>query len=78
MLFRIIYEDKASTFEKLLEKDSSVSIHARNLCVLAVKMFKVVKGLALTIINNLFHGSTPPPFNYRGDLKFQTKMIGGI
>ena len=61
MLFRIIYEDKASTFEKLLEKDSSVSIHARNLCVLAVKMFKVVKGLALTIINDLFHGSTPPP-----------------
>ena len=78
MLFRIIYEDKASSFEKLLEKDSSVSIHARNLCVLAVKMFKVVKGLALTIINDLFHGSTPPPpFNYRGDLKFQTKIIGG-
>ena len=54
MPFRIIYADKASTFEKLLEKDSSVSIHTRNLCLLADEMFKVVKGLALTIINDLF------------------------
>ena len=51
---RIIYKDKASTFEQLLEKDSSVSIHTRNLRFLAVEMFKVVKGLAPTIINDLF------------------------
>ena len=42
---RIIYNDKVSTFEQLLGKDSSVSIHARNLCFLAVEMFKVIKGL---------------------------------
>ena len=28
---RIIYKDMVSTFEHLLEKDSSVSIHTRNL-----------------------------------------------
>ena len=51
---RIIYNDKVSTFEQRLEKDSSVSMHIRNLRFLAVEMFKVVKGFAPTIINDLF------------------------
>ena len=51
---RIIYKDKTSTFEQLLEKDSSVSIHTRNLRLLAIEMFKVNKDLAPTIINDLF------------------------
>ena len=37
---RIIYKDKASTFEQLLEKDISASIHTRNLRFLAVEMLK--------------------------------------
>ena len=52
--FRIFCNEKASTFEQQLEKDSSVSIHASNLRFFAVEMFKVVKGLAPTIINDLF------------------------
>ena len=55
--FRIIYNDKVSTFEQLLAKGSSVSTYTRNLSFLAEEMFKVVKGLAPTIINDLF------PFN---------------
>ena len=47
---RIIYENKTSTIEQLLETDSSVSIHTRNLRFLVVDMFKVAKGLASTII----------------------------
>ena len=39
---RIIYNDKQSSFIKLLEKDNSVSIHQRNLQILAIEMFKVV------------------------------------
>ena len=52
--FRIIYNDKVSTFEQLLEKGSSVPTYTRNLHFLAVEMLKVVKGLATTIINDLF------------------------
>ena len=37
---RIIYKDKVYTFEQLLEKDSSVPIHTKNLRFLAVEMFK--------------------------------------
>ena len=67
----IIYEDKASTFEQLLEKDSSVSIHTRNLCFLAVEMFKVVKGLAPTIINDLFPLKETNNYNLRRKLFFK-------
>ena len=51
---RIIYNGKASNFEQLLGKDSSVSIHTRNLRFLALEMFKVAKGLAPIIINDFF------------------------
>ena len=38
---RIVYKDKSSTFEHLLEKDNSLSIHERNLQKLATEMYKV-------------------------------------
>ena len=36
---RIVHSDKTSSFEKLLEKDGSVTIHTRNLQTLAAEMF---------------------------------------
>ena len=41
---RLIYSDKQLTFEKLLEKDDSVSIHIRNLQTLVTEMYKVMNG----------------------------------
>ena len=38
---RIIYDDDISTFKQLLEKDNSVSIHDRNIKLLAKEMYKV-------------------------------------
>ena len=35
---RLIYNDKKSSFEQLLEIDSSVSVHDRNLGALAIEM----------------------------------------
>ena len=43
---RIIYNDKTSSFEILLEKDGSVSIHNRNLQDLATEMFKISRGIS--------------------------------
>ena len=37
---RLIYSDKKSSYENLLEKDNSVSIHHKNIQVLAIEMFK--------------------------------------
>ena len=36
-----VYNDSASTFEKLLEEDNSVTIHVRNLRILATELNKI-------------------------------------
>ena len=54
----IIYNDKVSTFEQLLDKASSVSIHIRNLRFLAVERFADVKSHASTIINDFLSKET--------------------
>ena len=51
----IVHSDKTSSFEKLLEKDGSVSIHTRDLQALATEMFKVYKNLSPAIIADLCH-----------------------
>ena len=52
--FRIIYNDKRSSFDALLEKDSSASIHERNIKILGAEMFKVSKNLAPPHMHEIF------------------------
>ena len=51
---RLIYNDKNYSFEQLLEIDSSVSVHDRNLRTLATEMYKIYHGISPTIINEIF------------------------
>ena len=51
---RIMYNDKQSPFIKLLEKDNSVSIHERNLQILAIEMFNVNNCLSPVLMNDIF------------------------
>ena len=44
---RIVYSNKSLSYEEHLEKDSSVSLHYRNLCILATEMLKVVERSSL-------------------------------
>ena len=44
----------SSTFEELLNKDSSVKIHTRNLQILATEMFKIRNGIATPLIGRGF------------------------
>ena len=45
---------KKSSFEQLLEIDSSVSVHDRNLRALATEMYKIYHGISPTIMNDIF------------------------
>ena len=51
---RIVYRDETSTFEELLLKDGSITVHHKNLHFLAIEMYKVVKGLAATFMAEAF------------------------
>ena len=52
---RLLYGDKSSSFEKLLEQDKSVTIHTRNLQILATEMFKVYRNISSPIFSEIFH-----------------------
>ena len=51
---RIIYNDQQSSFEQLLRRDNSVSIHHRNIEAMAIEIYKIVHGTAPNIIKKLF------------------------
>ena len=50
---RIIYYNKQSSFETLLVKDGSVSVHIRDLQILATEMYKIKNNIPL-IVTELF------------------------
>ena len=50
---RIVYNDHSSTFEDLLVKDNSVSIHHRNIRLLAVELYKAKNNLSSQLMLEL-------------------------
>ena len=66
---RIAYEDYVSSFEELLVKDGSVTIHQRNLKVLAVEMYKISHGKSPKFMNNLVE---------EVDTKYHTRSSYGV
>ena len=68
---RIVYKYYDPTFAQLLEKDSSASIHIRNLQALATKIFKARNNLSPPIIQNTFR-TTEPAYSLRRDTIFES------
>ena len=52
---RIVYYDFKSSFEGLLMKGNSFSIHERNNQSLAIEIYKFLNGLTPSFLNNVFH-----------------------
>ena len=74
---RITYSDNISTFEELLKKDNSVSIHQKNLQILATEMFKVYKSMSSSILNDIF---VPKVSNYnlRVNSYFESRKVTSV
>ena len=49
-----IYNDKQSSFKMLLEKDSYVSIHERNIQCLTTEMYQVNNGLSPPVLSYIY------------------------
>ena len=51
---RLIYSDRGSSYEELLDKDNSVPVLQKNLQKLAIEVFKTYTGMAPQIMNEAF------------------------
>ena len=66
----LIYNDKKSSFENILDKDKSVSIHHRNFRSLAIEMYKVHRDISPEILSDLFPLSQAEQYNLRSRSQF--------
>ena len=74
----IIYNDKQSSFIKSLEKDNYVSIHQRNLQMLAIDMFKVSNGFSPVLMNDIFELRGEQTYNLRKFSQFYRPKVNSI
>ena len=51
---RVAYNDSQSSFDELLERDNSVSVHNRNTQCLAISLYKVFNGVCPDIRKDVF------------------------
>ena len=67
---RIVYKDYISSFEDLLKRNKSVTIHHRSIQSLAIELFKVRQNLSNSVFSNIF-----PIRSISYNLRSQTDFI---
>ena len=68
---RLVYKDPTITFEQLLEKDNSFTIHQRNIQKLATEIYKVVNNDCPPLMDNIFP-PTGNPYTLRNKNPFRS------
>ena len=56
---KFVYQDEWLTFQELLIKNKSVSMHHRDLQYLAIELYKVMSGNAPFLMNEIFTTDIP-------------------
>ena len=69
-ILHIVYKDYISSFENLLKRDKSVTIHHRNIQSMAIELFKVKQNLSNSMLSNMF-----PTRSISYNLRSQTDFI---
>ena len=69
----MIYNDQILSFQELLEKDHSFTVHYFNIQLLTIEMFKLINNIAATIIDDLF--TTYHSYNLRSKSKFVVPSV---
>ena len=65
----MVYSDYTSSFDELLKEDEAVTIHQRNIQLVAIEMFKVKNDIGPIIMKTLFK------FNDRGNKLFHRPSV---
>ena len=74
---RITYKDTESTFSELLQKDSAVTIHTKNLQILMTEMYKTSNGLKPSFMQEIFCAETTY-YNLRNNSDFFQPRVRSV
>ncbi len=70
---RIVYQDNKSSYENLLKRDNSFTMHERNIQTLGIELYKVAYGISPGIMRLVF--PTKPDVKYPWEKIFQTHNV---
>ena len=73
-VLRIVYSDYKSTFQELVDKDVSFSVHHRNVQTLAIEIYKHIYGLSPAIVGEVFKINRTLPYNLRTQNDFSSRV----
>ena len=71
---RIVYSDYKSTFQEILDKDTSFSVRHRNIQTLAIEIYKHIHGLSPAIMGEVFKINRTLPYNLRTQNDFSSRV----
>ena len=71
---RIVYQNYASLFTELLKQDNSITIHNRNIQLLATELFKVKNGFSPPFMNKIFVENAQHYYDFRKKLNLREIM----
>ena len=74
---RLLYKDDISTFEQLLINDKSVTIHHRNIQLLAIEMYKLKNGITPCGVSQ-FICKKDSHYNMRTQCDFQRNKVNTV
>ena len=74
---RLIYCDDTTSFQELLQRDNSVTIHQKNIQALAILMYKVVNNIAPNIVSDLCSFSNVK-YNLRSRSQFHQPSVNTV
>ena len=74
----VTYNDGQPSFEELLERDNSVSVHNRNIQCLAIELYKVLNGICPDIMKDVFPLSTSSNYDIRSRCTFITRSVKAV
>ena len=72
---RIVYQDYASSFIELLEKENSTATHNRHIQLLATELFKVKNGLSPRFMNKIFMENARHHYDLSKKLNLREVML---
>ena len=72
---QVTNNDGLSSFEELLKRDNSTSVHNRNIQCLAIELYKAFSGISPDIMQNVFFLSTSSNQDIRNTRTFTTRSV---